>query len=103
MMERYPEWSDKYSVQILVAIGGGGWKDYFKLSEDHDTNGFLAKLTYPSNEHIYKVCSPTFHQNLKIGIKLKEDKDFFYQKSSFLILRAMGRVNAKLCTRQVSI
>ena len=57
MMERYPEWSDKYSVQILVAIGGGGWKDYFKLSEDHDTNGFLAKLTYPSNEHIYKVCS----------------------------------------------
>ena len=59
MMERYPEWSDKYSVQILVAIGGGGWKDYFKLSEDHDTNGFLAKLTYPSNEHIYKVCFPT--------------------------------------------
>ena len=82
-MERYPEWSDKYSVQILVAIGGGGWKDYFKLSEDHDTNGFLAKLTYPSNEHIYKVCSPTFHQNLKIGIKLKEDKDFFIKNQVF--------------------
>ena len=54
-MERYPEWSDKYSVQILVAIGGGGWKDYFKLEEDHGQNGFLAKLTYPTNEHIYKV------------------------------------------------
>ena len=55
MMERYPEWSDKYSVQILVAIGGGSWKDHFHLNEGHNAMGFFAELKYPQNGHVYKV------------------------------------------------
>jgi hypothetical protein len=55
MKETYPDWSDKYSVQILVALGGGSWKDYFKLSEGHNNNGFYAELTYPISNQLYKV------------------------------------------------
>ena len=58
MMERYPEWSDKYSVQILVAIGGGSWKDYFKLNEGHNSVGFFAELTH--NGNLYKVRKYTY-------------------------------------------
>merc|ERR1712113_1319014 len=50
----YPEWSDKYSVQILVAIGNGSWKEYFKLNEGHNEKGFYAQLTYPDNGHTYE-------------------------------------------------
>ena len=43
---RYPEWNDKYSMQIIVAIGGGSWREFFKFKEGMNAQGFNASLEY---------------------------------------------------------
>ena len=43
---RYPAWNDKYSMQIIVAIGGGSWREFFKFKEGMNANGFHTSLEY---------------------------------------------------------
>jgi len=43
---RYPAWNDKYSMQIIVAIGGGSWREFFKFKEGINANGFHTSLEY---------------------------------------------------------
>ena len=77
---RYPAWNDKYSMQIIVAIGGGSWREFFKFKEGINANGFHTSLEYMGD--IYTV-------------KLERYQLVVYK----LFSRETDRVKEKRCTR----